>query len=174
MRPCLELTNQTRIYGWGLYVNQEVSMALQFASTGEDAVQANYKYSFFPGAVYNHEPSWVSHPEISFVQGKGSAYYEWDAGTSTYQLVTNSYDGPEDLNKAKTATFGDFGNDSLFVRAFAYEIGETLREGTPEARRLLTTYLSSVKSKQRPLGHFGELEEKLNVNGTKFYGPKSK
>lgn len=174
VRPCLELTNQASIYGWGLYLNQEVDLALQFPSTREDAIEASYRYSFFPGAVYDHDVSWASHPEISFVKGEGSAYYKWNASTSTYQLETYSHDGPDALNKAKIATFGNFGNDSLFVRAFAYEIGETLREGPPETKRLLTSYLTSVKHKQMPIVPSGELEEKHVENETEFYGLKQK
>ncbi|GAA4021120.1 hypothetical protein GCM10022409_00910 [Hymenobacter glaciei] len=169
---CLELTNRASIYGWGLYLNQKVDLRLQFNSTYEDAIAASYRYSFFPGAVFDHEMSWAAHPEIPFVQGSDLAYYKWDASTLTYQLIAPALDEPTNLNKAKIATFGNFGNDSLFVRAFAYEIDETLREGTPAAKRLLASYLRFVKQKQRPPVHFGELEEKQHVKGTKFYGPK--
>jgi hypothetical protein len=174
VHPCLELTSQARIYGWGLYLNQEVDSRLEFKSTYEDAVFATYHYSFFPGAVFDKDVSWAAHPEIPFVKGEGYAYYKWNAPTLTYELETHSYDEPDDLNKAKIAAFGDFGNDSLFVRAFAYEIGQTLKEGTPDTKRLLKAYLASLKHKQKPTVPSGELEEKKQINGTKFYGLKQK
>jgi hypothetical protein len=174
VRCCLELPNHTFIYGWGRYLNQEVGLRLRFTSTDEDAIVANYTYSFFPGAVYDKDVSWTAHPEIPFVQGENTAYYKWDALTRTYQLETFASEGPAALTQAKIATFGNFENDSLFVRAFAYELGETLREGTPVAKRLLMAYLASVTQKQKPLVPSGELEEKLQENRTKFYGLKQK
>jgi len=150
VRTCLELTNDASIYGWALYLNQEVDLRLEFNSTQKDAVFATYNYSFFPGPVFGKDSNWQFHSEISLVKGEGYAYYQWDASTLTYQLETHSYDEPDALNKAKISTFGDFGNDTLFVRAFAYEIGQTLKEGTPEAKKLMKAYLTSVKREQKP------------------------
>ncbi|GAB3578028.1 hypothetical protein GCM10027345_16480 [Hymenobacter daeguensis] len=172
VRCCLELPNHTFIYGWGRYLNQEVGLTLRFTSTDEDAIVADYAYSFFPGAVYDKDVSWAAHPEIPFVKGENTAYYKWDAATSTYRLETFDSEGPAALTPAKIATFGSFENDSLFVRAFAYELGETLREGTPTAKRLLKTYLASVQHHQKPAVPSGELEEKHREGGTNFYGLK--
>ena len=174
VQPCLELTSQARIYGWGLYLNQDVDSRLEFSSTQEDGVAATYHYSFFPGPAFDQDFSWQAHPEIPLVKGEGSAYYKWNDSTLTYQLETHSYDEPDALNKAKISTFGDFGNDTLFVRAFAYEIGQTLKEGTPEAKRLLKAYLAAVKRNQKPTASSGELEEKHPANGAKLYGLKQK
>lgn len=171
---CLEVPNEAKIYGWGLYLNQEVNLALRFASTGDDAIETLYKYSFFPGPVLAHDMSWSAHPEIYLVKGEGSAFYKWNASTMTYQYETFGSESPDELTKSKIATFGDFGNDSLFVRAYAYEIGEMLHEGTPVAKQLLNAYLTAVKHGRKSTVHLEELEEKKAMNGTRFYGPKPK
>jgi hypothetical protein len=160
VHTCLELTNEARIYGWGLYLNQEINSSLEFNSTSEDAVSITYRYSFFPGSALDKDLDWTAHPEVPLVKGEGYAYYEWNVSTLTYQLETHSYDGPDALNQAKISTFGDFGNDTLFVSAFAYEIGQTLKEGMPEEKRLLNTYLASVKHQRKPTVPSGDLKKK--------------
>ncbi|MBD2768089.1 hypothetical protein IC235_09325 [Hymenobacter sp. BT664] len=153
--PCLELTNEARIYGWGLHLNQDVKLRLDFSSTSSDEFRASYAYRFFPGPGY--DVSSRNNDQIgadaAFVTGEKSVSYVWDAATYTYQPHPLSYPDmlPEDadLTPDKVACFGQFGNDSLFVKAFAHEIQQTLRMGAKEQKSSLQAYLNFVKSLNR-------------------------
>ncbi|WP_460502523.1 hypothetical protein [Hymenobacter agri] len=171
---CLELPNHSLIYGWGAAMNQEIELKLQFASTQDDSFQATYRYSFFPGAVFKQDVPWAAHPEIPLIQGEDNVYYQWNDTTRTYQLedLPYAYGDSVNLTASKIATFGNFGNDSLFVRAFAYEIRQAAQHGTPQVRWLLKAYLHSIKNQQRPTVPSGEVELKKEVNGTRFFGPR--
>ena len=173
VRLCLELPNHSLIYGWGLYLNQEVELKLQFSSTYEDVVEAIYRYSFFPGAVFAHDVPWAAHPDTPLVQGKDNVYYQWNDSTGTYQFENFAYADSTELTENKIATFGNFTNDTLFVRAFAYEIRQGVQQGTPEVRRQLQAYLRSVQNKQKPAVLSGAVERKKEVNGTQFFGPRA-
>lgn len=166
--PCLLLINKAHIYGWGLFLNQDIKMQFQFNSADADEISVDYDYNFFPGAVFASDVPWDSHDSLSFVQDKQQIMYSWDNLHHKYYPVP--YRDSASLNPDKIACFGDFGNDKLFVRAFNYEIKQTLKTCTPLKRKLLKKYLSIVRSKGKTTT--GDMEEKVQIGNLKFYGPK--
>lgn len=171
--PCLELINEARIYGWGLYLNQKVNMKFKFNSANADNLWVTYDYSFFPGAIYDNDVLWGAHEEISFVKGENKGVsYSWDTISNTYQPFIYFDTLKEGLTKDKIACLGAFGNDTLFVKAFKYEIDQTLERGGDEQKTQLQKYLDIVRAKGKAVSPNGELEEKNQQGGTKFYGVK--
>jgi hypothetical protein len=168
---CLELINDAHIGGWGLYLNQSVSLDFDFGGEGVDAISAMYDYSFFPGAVDRNDPAWTSDEEMYFVSGHEQVSYLWDDTSYTYKPVFNDYDSGL-LTMDKLSCFGAFGNDSLFVEAFDYEIGKTLETGNEMQKKLLKQYLGLVAEYGHAEAPSGKLEEKTEIGGLKFYGPK--
>lgn len=173
--PCLQQINESRLCGWGLYLNQEVEMNFEFYSAHSDEIKFIYKYNFFPGAVYEKDLSWECHDELSLVSGKDYIYFEWDTIALKYKLryeednINDKY-----LKEQKILCFGTFGNDTIFVKAFESEINQTLENGTEEQKKLLNDYLKIVKKDKKAVSPFGELEDKGKVGGLKIYGTKKK
>lgn len=170
--PCLVLINSAYILGWGLYLNQMIEMKFKFNSSTSDEIWVNYQYNFFPGAVYEKDMPWEGHEDIPFVKGDNSIIYLWDTTTFTYR--PEIYNCLADLNEAKISCFGAFGNDTLFVKAFDYEIKQTLEQGTLEQKKLLRKYLKIVKSEQHAVSPTGEIEEIGQGDKLKFFGKKKK
>lgn len=168
--PCLALINRAHIFGWGMYLNQMIEMNFKFNSANADELWVTYDYNFFPGAVYESDVPWEGHEEISFVKGDNGISYRWDTTTFTYRPQT--YNSPEDLTEEKISCFGAFDNDTLFVKAFDYEIKQTLEKGTSEQKKLLQKYLDIVKIEQHAVSPTGEMEDKGQVGKLKFYGTK--
>jgi hypothetical protein len=169
--PCLQLINDAHILGWGLYLNQEIKMSFKFNCSNDDELWVTYNFNFFPGVVSESDSPWDSHQEISFVKGENGLSYRWDTTTFTYQPQFYTYDR-ENLSELKISCFGAFGNDTLFVRAFDYEINQTLETGTAEQKKLLQKYLDIVKAKGHAVSPTGEMEEKGQVGKLKFFGTK--
>jgi hypothetical protein len=169
--PCLELVNKAYIVGWGLYINQKVSMTLNFTEYEGDALWVKYDYLFFPGPINENDADWDSNEDLQLIKGENSVLYEWNNEKSIYKLDVkpnkNEYDV---LNAEKIACFGAFGNDSLFVKAFDPEIKQTLQTGTAMQKKILKRYLDILKHDK--IAATQKLEEKTQVGGTKFYGPK--
>ena len=168
--PCLALINRAHIFGWGLYLNQMIEMNFKFNSSNADELWVTYDYNFFPGAVYGNDVPWEGHEEISFVKGENSLAYRWDTTTLTYR--PQIYKSLENLTEEKISCFGAFGNDTLFIKAFEYEIKQTLENGTSEQKKLLQIYIENVKTNQYSTSPTGEIEEKGKVGKLKFYGTK--
>ena len=70
----------------------------------------------------------------------------------------------------KIACFADFGNDSLFVKAFKRHIDTILKTGTPLQRKILRKYLLLVGKGKTVTTH--KVEVKSKAGGTIFYGLK--
>ncbi len=169
---CLEIVNKAHIYGWGLFLNQQIQSRFQFNSYTADELWVVYEYNFFPGAVYNSDAPWDSHIDIPFVKDEKGISYRWDSSTKSYR--PNYYKGNGELNDTKIACFGAFGNDSLFVSAFDYEIRQTLEKGTKNQKELLKQYLESSKINKTVPSPTGEIEQRGQTGGLKFYGTKKK
>jgi len=169
---CLELPHEARIYGWGLYLNQEVTMDFNVNGGNTDEIWAYFHYNFFPGAINKGDMSWDGHTDISLVKGEDGINYQWDSVKFAYKPKDYKNGDSTMLNAQKVACFGAFGNDSLFVHAFHAEINKTLQTGTRQQKRILKDYLARVKQ----TGHATteELEETTEAGGTKFYGVKKK
>jgi hypothetical protein len=175
VRKCLEMVNDAHIYGWGQYLNQDVQTSVSFASSGEDMLWARFRYNFFPGAVLDSDVVWIGHPELPFVQGDQTVYYRWDSTNYYYvQKYPPVGDTRIGLTDAQVACFGNFGNDSLFVSAFNFDIHRRLENGTHEEKILLSKYLKLVRLNGRAYDSNGPFEQKTKLNGTGFYGPKKK
>lgn len=168
---CLELINDARICGWGLLLNQDVSMEFTFTSAFSDAMGVEWNYNFYSGLNEVENFAYSGHPEIPFVKNENSVSFEWDSISKTY--VPAFYSDSSFLNNEKIACFGAFGNDTLFVKAFRYEINQTLQEGTDQQKKLLKQYLERVEKMGNATAPNGELEQKGETeSGLKFYGPK--
>ena len=170
--PCLALINRAHIHGWGLYLNQMVEMKFNFNGATNDQLWVEYNYNFFPGAVSDTNLTWDGHEDISFVKGEAGLMYQWDTASLSYRPLL--YKSPEDLNESKIACFGAFGNDSLFVNAFDYEIKQTLHEGSAGQKKMLAKYLELVRTEGKFIVPEGNLEKKTEIGKLKFYGTKDK
>ncbi|MDB5269262.1 MAG: hypothetical protein JWP58_2302 [Hymenobacter sp.] len=171
---CLELVNEASIYGWGLTLNQKVSSKFSFNSTTADELWVSYRYNFFAGAVEKGDMPWHAHEDIAFVNGEQGITYDWNKATHMYQPYPDTIpDGLDSirLTKDKIACFGNFNNDTLFVRAFGNEIHNILKEGSKRQKKYLQKYLNDIRVKKQSFTSSGELEEKKRAGGTVFYGP---
>ena len=168
---CLSVVNDAHIYGWGLYMNQSVKTSFEFSGDEDDEVYVDYVYNFFPGSIYKSDCPWCAHEDIPLINGDDNVAYKWDNKQHIYKLSIPSYnDKPENLTAQKIACFGNFGNDTLFVKAFHYQIDETLKSGSPQQKKILKKYLTLLKRDKKVITM--ELEKKTEAGGTSFYGPK--
>ena len=168
---CLDLVNEAHIYGWGLYMNQAITMSFEFSGDSSDELLVNYNYNFFPGAIKKGNCSWCINDNVPLIKGDASAYYKWDDKQLVYKLDIPSYQNDvDDLTAAKISCFGAFGNDTLFVSAFNGQIQEVLKTGTKEQKKILNRYLKLVKKNGKAVTE--EMQVTNEVNGTTFYRPK--
>ena len=146
---CLEIVNEARIYGWGLSLNQNVKTRFRFdvSESGADQITVDYDYNFFPGMLQDGDCEWCADESIALIKDEQPATYNWDNKNRVYKLEPLSYDGYNGLTEAKIACFGDFGNDSLFVKAFSKEIEDVLKNGTGQQKEILGKYLTRVREK---------------------------
>ena len=159
--PCLELVSEAWLYGWGRTLNQKASSKFSFKSTTADELWVNYSYSFFAGSVEKGDMSWMAHEDIKFVHGEQGISYIWNKHTRTYQPdPVNWDDNLSDfrLTKDKITCFSQLGNDTLFVRAFAHELKETLKEGDSRQKKYLKKYLADVRKNGESYAEIGELK----------------
>jgi hypothetical protein len=145
-------------------------MDFKFNSAYADELWVMYDYNFFPGSVYEDDASWKGHEDIPFVKNVQGISFSWDSTTYTYKPTTS--DDKSCLNAEKIACFGNFDNDSLFIKAFEYEIQQTLQKGTKEQKRLLQNYLDIVEKERKAIAPTGELKELGSTNSLTFYGVK--
>ncbi|TFF36294.1 hypothetical protein [Mucilaginibacter psychrotolerans] len=168
---CLDIVNDAHIYGWGLFMNQKVKSSFDFSGDSEDILGVEYTYNFFPGMVYETDCSWCAHEDSPLINGEDNVSYRYDAKVHKYKLEIEPYKNEAtDLTAEKIACFGDFGNDSLFVKAYRSHIDTTIKIGTPLQKRLLRTYLELAKKEKTVTTE--TFEVKTKVGGTTFYGPK--
>jgi hypothetical protein len=169
---CLTLPNETRIFGWGLYLNQSVKMnKLSINSANADEIWVEYNYRFFPGAVQKDDLIGEEYPEISFVEGEQGAAFVWVENEKKYRQKLPNYDSAQ-LTEQKIACFGDFGNDQLFTQAFHYELKRALQQGGEVKKKLLVDYLNAARFHKTVPAPGGELKEEKRVGNMRFYGPK--
>jgi hypothetical protein len=142
--PCLILLNESRLYGWGLALNQEINSKFKFYGSDLDELWVTYNYHFFSGPVFEEDVSWDSHLEISFVKGEKSTKYTWNDENKKYMPYFYNHH-PSDLTDEKISCLWDFGNDELFIKSFGYEINKTLEEGTEEEKKVLRWYIERMK-----------------------------
>jgi hypothetical protein len=146
VHPCLNLLNRAHIYGWGLNLNQWTKVDFEFNSASADELWVTYNYNFFAGPIAEGDQPWDGHDEVPFVKGENSVMYKWDTLSLSYEphFYKNLKEG---LTAKKIECFRNFGNDTLFVRAFDYEIKQTLTKGTRDQKKFLQKYLSRVSIK---------------------------
>lgn len=167
---CLDIVNDAHIYGWGLYMNQSVKSTFEFSGDSRDDISVNYSYNFFPGSIYQTDCSWCAHEDISLIAGENNVDYIYDNRVHKYKLDIPKYNNKaDDLTAEKIACFADFGNDSLFIKAFRSHIDTVLKTGTLTQKKILRKYLSLVDKNKTAKTH--RLEVKTRVGGTVFYGP---
>lgn len=168
---CLDIINDAHIYGWGLYMNQSVKSSFEFMGDSQDNLSVDYIYNFFPGGIYKTDCPWCAHEDLPLINGNDNVDYVYNDKEHKYKLDIPDYkNSTTDLTAQKIACFADFGNDSLFVKAFKRHIDTVLKIGTPVQKKVLRKYLSLV-SKSKTV-KTEELEEKTQAGGTSFYGPK--
>jgi hypothetical protein len=142
--PCLVLLNESRIYGWGLILNQDINTNFKFYSSDSDELWVTYNYHFFAGPVFEEDVPWEAHTEISFVKGKDATKYTWNNERKKYIPIFYTY-SPDNLTEEKIKCFWTFGDDELFIKAFDYEIKKTLEKGTKEEKEILKWYIDKIK-----------------------------
>lgn len=168
----LGLVNESHLYGWGKFLNQKISMSFSFNGIMGDEIWVSYNYSYFAGPVLNGDVSWDSHTDIPFAQKEVGVNFKWNGYTDMYEPEFYEYDSTG-LNAEKLACLQELCNDTLFVKAFQYEINQTLQEGTDQQKKLLKQYLERVEKMGNATAPDGELEQKGETeSGMKFYGPK--
>lgn len=167
---CLSVLDEAHIYGWGLFMNQAVETKIGFSGARDD-INIYYKFNFFPGAVKDGDCPLCANEDMPLVKGGHNVFYEWDDEGKKYKLSSPAYPDPGDLTAQKIACFGNFGNDTLFVKAFQWEISQTLKKGTLQQKKILRQYLALVKNNKQAVTQ--ELEEKGHAGQTTFYGPKN-
>jgi len=168
---CLDLVNDAHIYGWGLYMNQAVTMSFEFSGDNSDGVFVEYNYDFFPGSIKKGNCSWCVNDNIPLIKDNASVNYTWDNKQLVYKLDIPSYQNSiDDLTAAKISCFGAFGNDTLFVSAFEDQIKEVLKTGTKEQKKILNKYLKIVSKNGKAVTE--EMQETNQAGGTTFYRPK--
>jgi hypothetical protein len=169
--PCLNLVNEAHIYGWELYLNQDIRMNFKFNGGNADEIWVRYFYNFFPGAIKDGDCPWCSNEDIPLIKGDDGVNYSWDNKRMIYKPdISANLNEVENLTEKKIACFGAFGNDTLFVDAFRGQINEILKTGTKQQKKILNTYLNLVKKNKTATT--GEMEVKNHAGGTTFYGPK--
>ncbi|TWI95958.1 hypothetical protein JN11_04233 [Mucilaginibacter frigoritolerans] len=142
---CLDIINDAHIYGWGLYLNQSVKSTFEFDGDSDDDLSVDYTYNFFPGSIYKSDCPWCAHEDLPLINGEENMDYVYNNKEHKYKLDIPKYENKaDDLTAEKIACFADFGNDSLFVKAFRRHIDTTLKIGTPLQKKILRKYLSLV------------------------------
>lgn len=164
--PCLEIADKTWIYGWSLFMNQKVKTNFYFSDKGN--IHVHYRYSFFPGTISYEHPLCIGYEMLPLVSGDENVLYYWDKKCFIYRQKLHP-ENPLSLTPQKVACFGAFGNDSLFTKAYRYNIKHTLRNGTAKQKRILKDYLTAVREHRKPPS---EEEEKAQIGDLNFYGPK--
>jgi hypothetical protein len=170
---CLNIINDAHIYGWALFMNQSAKSAFEFRGDSEDNLYVNYSYNFFPGSVNKGDFSWDAHEDIPLIKGEDNVSYVYNAKEHKYKLEISNYNNdPTSLTPEKIACFGDFGNDSLIVKAYRRHIDTLLKIGTPIQKKLLRTYIALATKNKTVTTEI--LEMKSKRGGTTFYGPRKK
>lgn len=169
VRKCCDILTEARIYGWGLYLNQDMEATFALSEKNEDKIRVQYTYKFLAGPVYDSDMSWDSHEEILFVEGKDSIDFVWDYLSYSYQPIFSQK--TPGLNELKLASVCTLGDDTLFVKAFSQEIQQRLQNGTDEEKKLLQDYLDLVKANGEALTPHGKMEKKGQIDNTGFWGP---
>jgi hypothetical protein len=168
---CLNIVNDAHIDGWGLYINQSVKSAFEFSGDSNDNLSVTYSYNFYPGTIYKTDCPWCSHDDIPLIKGEDVVDYVYKNKEHRYYLDIPAYKNKiDDLTGEKIACFSDFGDDSLFVKAFRRQIDTTIKIGTPQQKKILRKYLLLVDKYKTVKTQ--ELEVKTKAGGTTFYGPK--
>lgn len=168
---CLDILNDAHIYGWGLYINHSVKSGFEFSGDSNDELSVSYSYNFFPGSIYKSDCSWCAHDDISLIKGEDNVEYIYNDKEHKYKLDIPKYKNETtDLTAEKIACFGDFGNDSLFIKAFKRHIDTTLKIGSLLQKKILRKYLLLADKNKTVITQ--QLEIKTKTDGTVFYGPK--
>lgn len=168
--PCLQLLSNARIYGWGLNLNQNVTMDFSIG-TNEDEIWATYHYNFFPGAILPGDKIVDTHEDISLIKGEKSLSYKWNGKSMTYVPDYCTYSDIECLNQSQIDCFNDLGNDSLFLSAFDIEIKQNLENGSQKEKQALGLYMSKVTEGS---SETSGVIKKATVGSLDFYGPSEK
>lgn len=168
---CLDIVNDAHIYGWGLYMNQSVKSSFQFRGHSDDDLSVTYSYNFFPGSINENDCSWCAHEDISLIKGEDNVDYVYNDKAHEYKLDISGYKNTAlDLTAEKINCFADFGNDSLFIKAFRRQIDTTLLIGSPTQKKILRKYLALADKNSTVMTD--KLEVKTRAGNTTFYGPK--
>jgi hypothetical protein len=169
---CLDLVNEARIQGWGLFLNQDIKMEFDF-NGDSDGLWVKFTYNFYHTIVKSGKQAWEGGDDVSLIQGEDGVGYKWNNKIKKYELdVNNAQVAADELTDQKITCFGNFGNDTLFVKAFRRQIDTLLKIGSAQQKKILTQYLNEVKKDKKVVTE--ELEVKSHAGGTNFYDPKIK
>lgn len=167
---CLRIVSDSRINGWGLYLNQEIYSDFSFSNyNGSDKIWVRYKFRYYPGPIFEKDVSWTSHPEINIIQGTEGVGYIWNQEAKKYEPEFSSKDDVEIIKKRLIA-FDEFGNDTIIVEAFKEEFELELRKGSTQQKEIIEKYIKLVEQDRKASVPSGELEQVGETEGgMKFY-----
>ncbi len=170
---CLELVNEAHISGWGLYLNQSAETKFRFNSIGYDGLDVTFDYEFYTCGIYSD--SATEHMEDEYnttlVKEKTEVYYKWNDTSYTYEPENNQDSSA--LTPLKIASISTLGDDSLFIQAFGYELHHILTDSPLVKKNIVRQYLAIADTQNHVTNPNGALEEKADIGGMKFYGPKT-
>jgi hypothetical protein len=168
---CLDIMSDAHVDGWGLYINQSVKSSFDFTGNREDALGVNYIYEFYPGSIYPTDCPWCSHDDIPLIKGDEFVWYDYNPKAHIYKLnIPREPYAFNELNADKIACFGDFGDDSLFVKAYGKQLDTLLKTGNLKQKEIVRKYFSLVGKEKTVTTQ--KLEVKTKAGRTTFYGPQ--
>lgn len=162
--PCLQIVNESHIYGWGMPLNQTVNTHFQSDAIGSDDIWVTYRYRFFPGALDKGDFAWEGHDDIIFAESNDEGVtYAWDSLSHTYK--PNEYG----LSAEKLECLNSLGNSELFIVAFAKELEELKQKGSRRQRVYLRKFLKEVEQMKTRKFAPNMIEEAGEIDGVRFY-----
>ncbi len=129
------------IYGWDLYINQEIRSKLLIPPR-KDEIQVEYNVQYFPGPIYKNDVPWSAHPEIKIIDDTYFVKFVWDDYTKKYTPQMGLT-----MTEEKLLAFDSFGNDKLIISAFRDELEEVLKGKDPEKKKIVERYFE-ITSKE--------------------------
>lgn len=173
-KHCLRLVSDSRILGWGLYMNQTTESEFHFSSDNyRDRLWVVHQYAYFPGAIYENDAPWRGHPEITLIQETEGMYYNWNSEKHIYEPEYKDENTRFGMTKLQLQAIDEFGNDSLIVKAFQEQFEKILQGEDEEKKKIVSKYLKIVEKEQKAHLPSGEVEKIGETeSGLEYYGVK--
>jgi hypothetical protein len=168
---CLRLLTDSRIHGWGLYLNQELKTRYDFSTYyGRDELEVVFAFSYFPGAIFEGDAPWDSHQEIVLIEKNEQVSFTWDNESKKYEPEYKKEHEYYGLSEKQYLALDEFGNDTLIIEAFRGELEKILGE-KDERKAIVKRYFEMVEKDKKATVPSGGIEKFGETKGgLKFYG----